>query len=332
MIGSEELGGGIKNCDSILEMARQSLQERTPDALHQIFDELVASRCGHLTCHLTVASFVEKLSPGYQTWAAYRLIARIFAHNADAQLAVARYFKAAGKNGWSGLYLARALVLDPGRADIASDLSDIGICDPVQLAFFQIRSVFLGEGVLRQKRPLSTILAYRRALRRAHDSSRRRDWAAMEEAFAEVCRLDPTNVDALVQLGHAQRERGKYVPATETYLRAAALRPHDHDVYIHLGHAYNARGLRLAAVYSHLTSDLLLSGSGAAVAELRAYGDLLSGETLSDLVHIQRFIFENPASFEPSNLDALVESGQASSSIEALVRRHLAGRLQAKVI
>ncbi|MBS3695766.1 tetratricopeptide repeat protein, partial [Rhodococcus qingshengii] len=88
----------------------------------------------------------------------------------------------------------------------------------------------------------------RSALLAAAEARSRQDWSEAERHYEVALARDPMQPVVILQLGHAQRERGRLQAAEATYRRAIAARPGYPQGYLSLGHTLKAQGHSSAAI------------------------------------------------------------------------------------
>lgn len=82
----------------------------------------------------------------------------------------------------------------------------------------------------------------KRRLASAREAARIRDWPLAATHYAEVLKMAPHNVRALIQRGHALKESGLIDEAEGEYRSAIARQPLNSDAYLHLGHIMKMKG------------------------------------------------------------------------------------------
>lgn len=139
--------------------------------------------------------------------------------------------------------LAHALLLDPTDRETAdliyAEKGDIG----TQASLY--RAALVHADMRRPKR----ILGWRaNGIRsKARRAARRSDWKSAECFYDALAKLEPTDPDAYLQLGHALNEQNRQAEAEIAYRRAIACDPLYADPWLHLGYVLTAQNQHDAA-------------------------------------------------------------------------------------
>lgn len=110
------------------------------------------------------------------------------------------------------------------------------------------------------------------ALLAAAEARSRQDWSEAERHYEVALARDPMQPAVILQLGHAQRERGRLHAAEATYRRAIATRPGYPQGYLYLGHILKAQGHSSAAIDAYAQALETNPGFRPARDELIAAG------------------------------------------------------------
>lgn len=133
--------------------------------------------------------------------------------------------------------LARALLLDPENRDIAEILlADKG---EEKTQEYLVNAAFAHADECRPDRPMGWKAVWLRS--QARKAARKRDWKEAEKFYAAAVRLEPSNPDLLLQLGHAFNHQNQQPEAELAYRRAIAIDPLYVDPWLHLGYVLTAQ-------------------------------------------------------------------------------------------
>jgi len=110
-----------------------------------------------------------------------------------------------------------------------------------------------------------------RLIARANEARARDEWDDAAEHYRAAVVADPSLVHIWIQLGHAEKERGRFGVAEAAYARAALLDPDNAEPLLHLGHVYKLQGNIPAATRSYLRAARLNSADAHAIEELQRF-------------------------------------------------------------
>jgi ADP-heptose:LPS heptosyltransferase len=96
---------------------------------------------------------------------------------------------------------------------------------------------------------------------RADAAQLRGDWVEAARLYEIAITRSPQRADLLIQLGHANKECGRYHLSYQSYLRAANIKPNDDDAYLHLGHILKVSGNIFCASRCYLAAAILKNTS-----------------------------------------------------------------------
>lgn len=139
--------------------------------------------------------------------------------------------------------LARALLLDPADRETADIIQAEKGEACAQAILYKAALTHADQG--RPKRHLG--LRANGVRSKARRAARRRDWKAAENFYGALARLEPTDPDAYLQLGHALNEQNRQAEAELAYRRAIACDPLYADPWLHLGYVLTAQNQHGAA-------------------------------------------------------------------------------------
>lgn len=139
--------------------------------------------------------------------------------------------------------LARALLLDPADRSIAeiffAEKGEAGTQESLY------KAALAHADACRQDRPLGLKARWLRA--KARKAARRNDWNLAEKLYVTLTRLQPSNPDLNLQLGHTLNEQNRQPEAELAYRRAIACDPLYADPWLHLGYVLTAQSQHGAA-------------------------------------------------------------------------------------
>lgn len=111
---------------------------------------------------------------------------------------------------------------------------------------------------------------------RADEARDGRRWAEAVRRYQMYLRLNPSDHERRVQLGHAFKELGRLEPAERCYLKALKAMPESADLNLQLGHLYKVREEFDRARAHYQRAAALDPDLSDAVAELVAFGESVS--------------------------------------------------------
>jgi tetratricopeptide (TPR) repeat protein len=207
--------------------------------------------------------------------------------------------------------LARALLLDPTDRETAEIIHTESGDTGIEANLYKAALSHADQG--RSKRPLS--LRANGIRSKARRAARRRDWKLAESLYSALTRLEPSDPDAHLQLGHALNEQNRQTEAELAYRRAIACDPLYADPWLHLGYVLTAQNQHGAA-------------REAFAAVLQIAPDRIEDHPiLADLLGAQQAALAHPST--ASNMQAFQQPHHLSDregEIWNLLATHIQGR------
>lgn len=170
----------------------------------------------------------------------------------------------------------RGAAADPRSNDLVVELRRNGLSTREIATMSALSALELGDMTKVERRlliaPSLRHLVAKIALPIVQAAAKRHRWHAARKGYQQLLRIDPSNANLSIQLGHSHKELGELTDAEVSYREAVAWNPLHADAYLHLGHVAKLSGDTEAAKAWYLHAWRLAPNTSGLKQELDALG------------------------------------------------------------